>query len=241
MSAALADRLTMLVNTHSSCADVWPLFFGQLGRHWPGHPRVLVASDVDGAFGANARRVPYRAADPFAVQYAGALAAVSTPLTLTLQEDYPLYGPVDDSELGSLARLLLGSNDLDFVRLIRSGQGMLLPIGLRLHALGDDFWPRYSMQASLWRTEVLRALYAGRADATPWDAEPAIDREHGPRLRGAIVYRCEPRRGLWHWDSSVFPYVASALVKGRWNTGEYPELVPLLAEYGVDPGVRGES
>ena len=84
-------------------------------------------------------------------------------------------------------------------------------------------------------------LYANRVDTTIWDAELGIERDRGRTLMGAIAYRDERRRGMWHWDSSLFPYVATALVKGRWNIGEYPELVRLLAEYGVDVSVRGAT
>ena len=29
------------------------------------------------------------------------------------------------------------------------------------------------------------------------------------------------KRGRNHWDSNIYPYVATAVVKGKWNLNEY--------------------
>ena len=47
------------------------------------------------------------------------------------------------------------------------------------------------------------------------------------------------KRGLFHYDSNIVPHVASALVKGRWNLSEYPELVDILSENKIDYNLRG--
>jgi hypothetical protein len=46
---------------------------------------------------------------------------------------------------------------------------------------------------------------------------------------------------MYHWDSDVYPYVATAVVKGKWSYSEYvDELTELLGEYEIDPDVRGK-
>jgi hypothetical protein len=50
----------------------------------------------------------------------------------------------------------------------------------------------------------------------------------------------EPRRGMFHYDSSVYPYVATAICKGKWNLSEYKELEQLLKDYNIDWRVRGK-
>jgi hypothetical protein len=52
----------------------------------------------------------------------------------------------------------------------------------------------------------------------------------------------EKRRGLYHYDSFVYPYVATAINKGKWNLNEYTEeLNPIFEEYGINPFERGMS
>ncbi len=43
-----------------------------------------------------------------------------------------------------------------------------------------------------------------------------------------------------HYDSNIFPYIATTLVKGKWNTKEYPELYEILNSYNIDVSIRGE-
>jgi hypothetical protein len=39
----------------------------------------------------------------------------------------------------------------------------------------------------------------------------------------------------------VFPHIATAFVKGKWNLKEYShELSPLLKQFGIDINKRGE-
>ena len=35
------------------------------------------------------------------------------------------------------------------------------------------------------------------------------------------IYKGENKRGAHHYDSSVYPYIATAIVKGKWNVTEY--------------------
>ena len=48
------------------------------------------------------------------------------------------------------------------------------------------------------------------------------------------------KRGLYHYDSTIFPYIATAINKGKWNMSEYSkELDFLFKEYNVNPFERG--
>ena len=59
-------------------------------------------------------------------------------------------------------------------------------------------------------------------------------------IRGAFCYHGESKRGEYHYDCHVFPHVATALVKGKWNLKEYAEeLSPLVKKYSIDVNERG--
>ena len=46
---------------------------------------------------------------------------------------------------------------------------------------------------------------------------------------------------MFHYDSNAYPYVATAIVKGKWNMSGYPnELNRILKENNIDKNVRGE-
>jgi hypothetical protein len=59
-------------------------------------------------------------------------------------------------------------------------------------------------------------------------------------ISGLYYYNEEPKRGGNHYDSSIYPYIATALVKGKWNLSEYKkELGTLLEQYNIDKDLRG--
>ena len=50
----------------------------------------------------------------------------------------------------------------------------------------------------------------------------------------------DKKRGLFHYDSSIFPYIATAIVKGKWNYSEYKnELDILFDNYKINKHERG--
>ena len=60
------------------------------------------------------------------------------------------------------------------------------------------------------------------------------------KINGLYCYYNEPKRGSNHHDSSVFPYIATAIVKGKWNCLEYrKELEPIFKNYNIDRYLRG--
>jgi hypothetical protein len=72
-----------------------------------------------------------------------------------------------------------------------------------------------------------------------WDFENAIV---GSGMDFMARMGDEKRRGAYHYDSFVYPYVATAINKGKWNLNEYTEeLNPIFAEYNINPFERGMS
>lgn len=249
----MLNDLTIFVNTHTSASDAWPVFFGQLKKCWPDLspwlPRLSIERRVIALNGdPNVKRfysmcmpdaadrfaglrnigpatfIDYGFANTFSTQYLMGLCAVGTKYVLTLQEDMFLYGRVDEAYLKGVVEYLDCEEHVDSVRLIESGKDQL-----------------YSMQASIWRTQSLRELYASANYKTPWDAEIGLsqsERYTSGRRTSTIINGDGPRRGN-HRDSTQFPYVATALVRGKWNAQYRAELEPMLAEYGVNPSKRG--
>ena len=43
-----------------------------------------------------------------------------------------------------------------------------------------------------------------------------------------------------HFESEVYPYVATGVVKGKWNVSEYPTVLDrIFTDYNIDPSIRG--
>jgi hypothetical protein len=264
------DDLAIVCYTHSNCADMWPMYLGQMNkylpefkdRHWvitngsipadDNERQKLLSSDeairkllsglrgVDVAF--------YDDSTPYWTHWIEGLKHVNTEFFLYMQEDYLLY---DDVDLGLLSRYLVllrqphvfgAGKRASFVRLIRSGIGTANPDCLpdTIHRFPRDAAYPFSMQATIWRKEDFIRLYETARVEDHRDETAFFPAMRQLNLRGLYHYAGEPKRGRDHYDSSVFPYISTAVVSGKWNLAEYPEeLGRLLDEYRIDPSVRG--
>jgi hypothetical protein len=80
------------------------------------------------------------------------------------------------------------------------------------------------------------SILDGVGNLNIWDFESAIKfsgQEYISKIGG------EKKIGLFHYESLVFPYIATAIVKGNWNFSEYPILKEILEECNIDPKIRG--
>ena len=99
----------------------------------------------------------------------------------------------------------------------------------------------FSVKPSLCKRESLHRLYEN------CDVEKIHEFEPKAHLMSILLnhknlyyYDNEPQRGLCHWDSKVYQYVATAIVKGKWNYSEYEsELSIMHKEYKIDKNIRG--
>jgi hypothetical protein len=96
------------------------------------------------------------------------------------------------------------------------------------------------MQPTIWNKDRFCEFYK-QANWHAFKENPIyIDALNKTNILGLYAYNNESKRGMTHYDSSVFPYIATALVCGKWNVGEYPtELNPILNKYNIDVNLRG--
>ncbi len=262
----MIENLTIFLNTHSRCSDCWPAFFGQLKKHWPDHPPVVAAVDYDVynpliitadvtdehrrqsaelieltsrrklAFGDSRARVHVYDRDAaFGQQYLQGLSHVTTDYVLPVLEDYILMGDVDTAAMEEAVKL--AGEEGKPVQLTNC---VGRPIDDTTSGRFSGFIARFTMQPTIWPTsELLSRCVRFRSMPNPWEWElgyPGMPNTHS--VYAPIEHG--PKRGRVHHDSLIFPFIATALDKGKWSTTVYPELRPLLEQYGIDPSVRGE-
>ena len=95
------------------------------------------------------------------------------------------------------------------------------------------------MQATIWRKDRFIELYNAAKQEKWFECEAYETACRNLRIEGLYYYNNEPRRG-GHHDSSIYPYIATAVVRGKWNLKEYRnELEPILQSFNIDPQERG--
>lgn len=229
--------MIQVVYTNSNCADVWEMFFNQL--HMNSKMPICTISDINIPYPAKGKYL-YGNDVPYYMVWTGALRAFDEPYFIYLQEDFILYSDVNQEKIDYCEQFLKDHPEYSFVRLIKSGNLGSNKIADNLYEIESTNPDIFSMQPTIWRTEDYSKLLMDVKDDR-WFETPAY-RESAIKLgiKGLYYYEGEPKRGLNHHDSNIYPYIATALVRGKWNTTEYPELLPkLLWLYNIDQNKRG--
>jgi hypothetical protein len=202
---------------------------------------VAFSNDPPDEF-TNHKWLKYDDSEPYYLQYLKCLEDVEEDYVIYAQEDFFLYGDVTIDSLQKYVQFLK-SSDYSFVRLIRAGYETPLSrqVGDDLYEVNTNSADAFSMQITLWKKSDIQKLYK-HVKSEKWLEAPHWNKGcQDTNTTGVFAYNQEPKRGKFHYDSLVFPYVCTGIVKGLWNTNEYPIIMNnLLDKYKIDSSIRGE-
>lgn len=138
---------------------------------------------------------------------------------------------------------IMNHHGIDCIKLLKGGEKSDIPFykydGLK-EISNTSRWS-FAIQPTIWNTKSYLKLCENISNQSIWEFERNGQQVFKDlHMRALYTYRGEPKRGKHHWDSSVFPYIATAIGKGKWNFGEYKkELTVILEEYNIDYAIRG--
>jgi hypothetical protein len=225
----------IIVYTHTDMKDIWPMFFGQL-KKYIGDTKVYVAVNEDDTQLSDYIRIIYDDKKEYTERWKEILEQIEEETFMFIHEDMIIF---DKLNFQMLEKCIGYVNDemLDSVKLILAGdEFQQWPIDKNLVS---NQYSKFSIQPTITRKAIFKEKVNGISPLNIWQFEEAItttDRDFMVRIGG------EKKRGLYHYDSLIFPYIATAINKGKWNLIEYQqELNPMFEEYGINPFERGMS
>lgn len=176
----------------------------------------------------------YKEEDKYSKRMLGACKFLKTmygKYFILMHEDFFVYKDLDTTALDKLARVLDSNNDLDFIRLIRSNDPNLNKYDTNLYISQNNL----CIQATLFRTESLIS-YLESVDCSMYDIEARQD----SNMEGLFYFEGTERKvGIVHYESKIFPYMATAISTGKWNSEYRRELEVLHNKYNIDSSKRG--
>lgn len=249
------DNLALVVNTHSSCSDLWKIFYDQIKKYLPEIKKIYFFTDKFEEelekLGKEIQVIKYDSNTSYRDQFLESIKKVEEEYFIYTNEDYFLYDNVNWKKIIELTDVIRENNELSFVKLIRGpefiGKSNRYKNYENLYSLDNNSDTFYSMGATIWRTRDKEKIYhfsppmhiADKGNMPQFES-------HAHKIckilniQGCVYYENEEKRGMYHYDSNVFPYIATALIKGKWNIKEYAsELYPLINQYGIDINKRG--
>lgn len=219
--------INQTVYSHSSYFDVLEVFFDQLKEICGESVAKEVTVFADKSFNSENPHILYDDNDAYSERLKSCLEKYPHDYFLYQHEDMFLYKKPDEFLMSYYMRFL-AHTDNAFIRLIRTGKPKLTKIEredtlYKVHHDKDFF----AVQPSLWKKSHMIKYLNEAPKHSVWDLEIKCEEINSKAgLVGAMHFNNEPARG-GHFDSSVWPYVATAVVKGKWNTSEYPSELDL--------------
>ena len=210
---------TLVVNTSDGYSDCWEPFFLLLDRYWP---------ELNAPILLNTERAKFSQPTVHAVRSTRVndgidrrltwgecvlrcLELVETPLVLYMQEDYFLEERVDHAVIDSLAALMIKDPSIAQIGLTAFGsRGPFSPTAdERLWRVAPRASYRTSLQAALWRVDVMRSYV--RPDENGWMFEIYGTRRSWRRPETFLSLNRDREAAR-----RVLPYSMAGIVKGQW-------------------------
>lgn len=238
-------ELCRLTYSHSDYSDVWAVYEGQMSKflnvsipHFWGIDKQIGILE-----GKGANVVLYDDTGSYVERLISCLEQLTDyPFLLFDHEDMFLYAKPDVALLCQYyAKIKRG--ELDYIRLIKGGNCKSAAdqyIEGLFHLNPRSKWI-FSIQPSLWRREKLLSVLYRHRSLNIWELETRAQKTvKSLKIKSGFCHLAGNKRGLHHFDNTIYPYVATAIGKGQWNFSEYKvELAPILLDYDIDPDIRG--
>lgn len=226
--------MTTILYTHTDYSDVWEPFLNRFRKYFPDTELYFCVNNTQQKFPNTTIPIFYDDTKSYTERLSQCLSQIGSKVVLFLHEDMilydtPLYAKLEDY--------------IKYVEEEKAHSIKLIPVGTIIgrpkidKTLVHTTNSKFSIQPTIIHTDSLLTLLKEVGPTTIWDFESRVLQ----RDTDYVSYMgTESKRGMHHFDSKVFPYTATAIVKGRWNFSEYPiELTEVLGECDINKEIRG--
>ena len=227
----MSKDVCLFMYSHSSYSDAWEPFIEQADAYMPSYTKMVFADKDMGKIPSHWRFISYNEDQTYSERIASCLEQVDSEVCILHHEDMFLYDQPQIDKMFEYENLVRNSS-IDFIRLLRSVDDPTFP-----YRGSDTLYPIpthskyfFSVQPSICKTDSLIKIYKNTKI------------NHLREFEIKVQQTCRKLNisGLFHYDTSVYPYIATAIVKGQWNLSGYPKrLKHILDKYKIDTTLRG--
>lgn len=240
------NKICHLTFSHTDCADIWPAYFGETRKYLKTNMKHFMCVDkITDLIPKDVIPIVYDATKPYPQRLLYCLEQLKDyEYVFFDHEDMFLYDSPNE-QLMQKYYDFIKTNKVDHIRMGKGGSHWSWKIGEvpSLHRILPFSRWIFSIQPSFWNRVAYMNVLKENLNCNIWELEvrsqPAVKKL---KLRAAYSYDQGVKRGLHHYDNNAYPYIATAIGKGKWNYSEYKtELDKVFNEYHIDPKTRGVS
>lgn len=227
------NNIPVVLYTHTDMKDVWPAFFGRLKKYTTFDKLYVFVNKKDDAL-LEYDVILYDDSKMYTERLLHCIDQLEEEVFLFIHEDMILYDIPNHKKLESYYSYIKNKK-ADSIKLIYVGQGGIRP-SFDVTLINNEF-AKFSIQPTIIRKDHLLNILKEIGPLNIWDFEKSIS----VTSLDFMAYRGdENKRGMHHYDSFAYPYIATAINKGKWNVSEYEiEMNSIFEEYNINPYKRG--
>ena len=229
-------NLPIVVYTHTDMKDIWPMFFGQFKKYLNDVKVYVAINKTDDTIPSDYIQLVYDDSKVYTDRWKEILPKIEEEIILFLHEDMILFDAPKLDVIEKYHKYIL-DNQANSIKLILAGDNFSEADFDKTLVYNE--YSKFSIQPTIVKKEVFLSTIKSTGSLNIWNFEQAVigtGRDYMVRIGG------ERKRGLYHYDSLVFPYIATAINKGKWNYNEYQkELDELFTQYEINPFERAIS
>lgn len=229
--------------SHYEYSDVWPVLFGQSQKYLKNKKKYLLTNSV-GNFSIDGwNTVLYDDSLPYQKRVSSCLEKIEEEIIIFHHEDMFLLKQPKFEKIMDLC-LRVKKKEFDIIKFGRAQYNNDIIEKLDKNIYRNPANLKYAIQPSIVSRKNLLRIYRATLGNTIWEFERnSSNFVDYVKLNSCFYYEDEDsKRGLFHWDSGIYPYIATAVVKGKWDYQCYKrELSSILKEYDINPQIRGTN
>jgi len=231
------NNLAFILYSHSSLEWILPAFVGQVDTHFQINcPKYIFYDKFIDIMKYDCK--VYSESDKYSKRLLTCLENIPEQFVVIHHEDMLFYDDVDIDYFTYYLEIIKNS-DFSYLKLLKGGISQQLPEKYMegIYKLQYDEIYRYAVQPAIWKKDDLIKILKRFDNCSIYELEEGGVSKYMLDNNFKCLFAFnegDRKRGMYHWDNSKYPFIATALHKGEWNMVEYDiEIQNLKSEYNL--------
>ena len=213
--------MKILVYTHSDYSWVWKYWHQQTDKFLQNFDKICM-SNSNSSFRDDYLVIKYNDELTYKNRVLSCLNDIDdNEIVLFCHEDMFLYKKPNFEIIDEYINLVKNDN-CELVKLIRAFEN-LDKSNLHKMLFKNPDKQLFSIQPTIIKIKTLKHIYKTVPGENIWEFEANTSKKYLKDLISLCSFDpdVDKKRGKFHYDSSVYPYICTAVIKGKWNFKEY--------------------
>tara|TARA_B100001248_G_scaffold132420_1_gene99493 strand:+ start:564 stop:1280 length:717 start_codon:yes stop_codon:yes gene_type:complete len=213
--------MNVLLYTHSDYSWVWKYWHQQMDKFLDNYQKICMVNS-NTLFRHDYISIKYDDKQDYRNRILSCLETLNDDKTvLFCHEDMFLYDQPNFTLLKEFTDLV-SNEKCHLIKLIRAFENLEKSnIHEKLFYNPED--QLFSIQPTLLKIKTLKYIFKSVPGDNIWEFESNTNKKYLKNIISLCSFDSnkDRKRGKFHYDSSTYPYICTAVVKGKWNYKEY--------------------